>query len=157
MKVMLVSDPSMDKSAAGMVIGVGEIHTMGGKWRMHLLIMKKEFYPIGALNDPKDAPGLANLFGHLIMKKSKKYDGTLDFNIYVLEHDGYMRSLPVTKADSQHFNFEIGTDHLAEALERCMCESSKIIRGRSRVVHYSSNKCAFSYTLLGFLCFSSTH
>ena len=72
---------------------------------------------VGALNDPPDIPGLANLVGYLLMMGTKKYPGVYNFQKFVKNHGGTCY-LPITKLGEQMFSFEIDPAHFTNALDR---------------------------------------
>lgn len=91
MKVILVSDPTTDKSAAAMDVNVGY------------------------LSDPKDVPGLAHFCEHMLFLGTKKYPSENDYNKFLAEHGG--GSNAVTYPDHTTYYFDIAPDKLSEGLD----------------------------------------
>ena len=92
LKVVLVSDPEFNKSAAAMVVGVG------------------------LFNDPDDRPGMAHYLEHMLSRGSEKYPGVDDFDTYLSEHGGYDNAY--TDVDHTNYYFEVNHAAFAAALER---------------------------------------
>lgn len=78
---------------------------------MHIVIF------IGALYDPDDVPGLANLVGHALMNRERKYEKPYRFSEFVRRHGGMLK-YPNTNEEYQSFTFEINNVNLTEALRR---------------------------------------
>ncbi|KAJ8920518.1 hypothetical protein NQ315_005387 [Exocentrus adspersus] len=91
MKVLLVSDPNTDKSAAAMDVN------------------------IGFLNDPKEVLGLAHFCEHMLFLGTKKYPNENDYNKFLSEHGG--SSNAATYPDHTLYYFDIVPDHLGSALD----------------------------------------
>ncbi|VEN56875.1 unnamed protein product [Callosobruchus maculatus] len=92
MKVLLVSDPLTDKSAAAMDVGVG-------------------FFC-----DPKELPGLAHFCEHMLFLGTKKYPNENDYNKFLSQHGG--SSNAATYPDHTMYHFDIVPEQLGEALDR---------------------------------------
>ena len=71
LKVLLVSDPRFNKSAAAMVVGVG------------------------LFSDPDERPGMAHYLEHMLGLGTEKYPGVDDFNTYLSENGGYKTPIPM--------------------------------------------------------------
>ncbi len=92
LRVMLVSDPRFNLSAATLAVG------------------------IGALDDPANREGLVHFLEHMISKGNAKYpaaDGLSDF----VSANGGARNA-ATSSDHTYYLFQIRHDSLAEALDR---------------------------------------
>jgi secreted Zn-dependent insulinase-like peptidase len=74
------------------------------------------FSVVGSLNDFEGIPGLANLVGYTLMKRSKKYPRVDDFKRFVEDRGG--RQFQETDLDMQTFGFEINADYFVSALDR---------------------------------------
>ncbi|XP_050296511.1 insulin-degrading enzyme [Anthonomus grandis grandis] len=92
MKVLLVSDPNTDKSAAAMDVNVG------------------------FLSDPKEVKGLAHFCEHMLFLGTQKYPNENDYNKFLQEHGG--SSNAATYMDHTMYYFDIVPEHLKEALDR---------------------------------------
>ncbi|XP_023021581.1 insulin degrading metalloproteinase isoform X2 [Leptinotarsa decemlineata] len=92
MKVLLVSDPTTDKSAAAMDVNVGY------------------------LSDPKDVLGLAHFCEHMLFLGTKKYPNENDYNKFLSEHGGSTNA--ATYPDHTLYYFDIVPEKLNEALDR---------------------------------------
>lgn len=92
MTVLLVSDPTSDKSAACMCVGVGH------------------------MQDPTDIPGIAHLVEHVLLLGTEKYPDDNDFRSFVSVNGGFINAQ--TFADVTKYFFDISPEKLSEALER---------------------------------------
>ncbi|XP_045541115.1 insulin-degrading enzyme [Papilio machaon] len=91
LKVLLVSDPSTDKSAAAMAVNVGY------------------------LSDPDELPGLAHFCEHMLFLGTKKYPQENEYNKFLSEHGGSANAY--TSTDYTTFYFDVLPQHLAEVLD----------------------------------------
>ncbi|XP_030755591.1 insulin-degrading enzyme [Sitophilus oryzae] len=92
MKVLLVSDPLTDKSAAAMNVNVG------------------------FLSDPKHVHGLAHFCEHMLFLGTEKYPNENDYSKFLQEHGGSGNA--ATFMDHTMYYFDIVPEHLKEALDR---------------------------------------
>jgi len=92
MKVMLISDPTMQKGAASMTIAVG------------------------SMNDPYQNFGLAHFLEHMLFLGTKKYPDEGSYQKFISTHDGFSNAY--TSGDHTNFHFEIDSDFLEEGLDR---------------------------------------
>lgn len=92
LKVILISDPTAQKSAACMSIEVGH------------------------MSDPPEIPGLAHLCEHSLFLGSKKFPSDNDFRLFLSENGGYSNAQ--TFADVTKYFFDILPEKFEEALER---------------------------------------
>ena len=87
MKVILISDPWTEESAASMAIGVGKINNL-----FYLCDWARFSHPcffiIGSLNDPSDVPGVANLVAYTLVIGRKKYPEPYGFKKFVEARGG---------------------------------------------------------------------
>lgn len=91
MKVLLVSDPETDKSAASLNLAVG------------------------SMSNPKEIPGLAHFCEHMLLMGTKKYPEENAFHKFVSEHGGAFGAQ--TGLDYTMFYFHIAPDYLKESLD----------------------------------------
>lgn len=92
MKVLLISDPTTDKSAASLDVN------------------------IGYLSDPDDIPGLAHFCEHMLFLGTEKYPNENDYNKFLSEHGGVSNA--ATYSDHTNYYFDVVPEHLADALDR---------------------------------------
>jgi insulysin len=92
LRVILVSDPNFNKSAASVAVGVGQI------------------------DDPFEHVGLAHFLEHMISKGSEKYPGVADFTDYITTNGGMRNAY--TASDRTNYLFEVRHDALEGALDR---------------------------------------
>uniref|UniRef100_F1KTK3 Insulin-degrading enzyme n=1 Tax=Ascaris suum TaxID=6253 RepID=F1KTK3_ASCSU len=92
LRVLLISDPKADKSAASMDVNVG-----------HLM-------------DPWELPGLAHFCEHMLFLGTNKYPSENEYSRYISSHGGITNAF--TGSDHTNYHFDIAPDHLAGALDR---------------------------------------
>lgn len=92
MKIILVSDPTTDRSAAALSVAVGH------------------------LCDPTDLPGLAHLCEHMLFLGTKKYPLEHEYTTFLKEHGG--SSNAATFSDMTKYYFDVIPDKLEDALDR---------------------------------------
>ncbi|XP_077261361.1 insulin-degrading enzyme-like isoform X1 [Temnothorax americanus] len=92
MKVLLISDPTTDKSAVAMDVNTGY------------------------MCDPDDLPGLAHFCEHMLFLGTKKYPRQNDYNIYLSQNGG--ASNASTHLDHTTYYFDITPGKLEGALDR---------------------------------------
>lgn len=92
LKVMMISDPDTDKSAAAMDIN------------------------IGSMSDPWELPGLAHFCEHMLFLGTKKYEQENEYNKFLNENGG--SSNAYTSGEHTNFYFDVAPDNLAGALDR---------------------------------------
>lgn len=92
LKVLLISDPSTDKSAAAMTVDVGH------------------------MSDPDNVPGLAHFCEHMLFLGTKKYPNENAYSTYLTENGG--TSNASTYADNTKYYFDVAHDKLDGALDR---------------------------------------
>ena len=92
LRVLLVSDPKFNKSAAALAVGVG------------------------ALSDPRDRQGLAHFLEHMLFLGTEKYPGPAAYRTYLQNNGGYNNAY--TAEDRTNFHFEIRHEALQGALDR---------------------------------------
>lgn len=92
MKVLLISDPTTDKSAACMCVEVGH------------------------MSDPPDTPGIAHLVEHVLFLGTEKFPNENEFRAFMSENGGFTNAQ--TFADVTKYFFDVVPEKLSEALER---------------------------------------
>jgi insulysin len=92
LKVLLVSDPKFNTSAAALEVQVG------------------------SLMDPKDRQGLAHFLEHMLFLGTEKYPDVDDFSGYLQRHGGYSNAF--TGESRTNYHFEVHHDAFDGALDR---------------------------------------
>ncbi|CAG0881777.1 unnamed protein product [Darwinula stevensoni] len=92
MKVILISDPETDKSAASL-----DLH-------------------VGSLSDPDDLEGLAHFCEHMLFLGTKKYPTENSYVKFLSEHGGSCNAF--TSAADTNYYFDVAPPYLFEALDR---------------------------------------
>ena len=92
MEVLLISDPTTDKSAASLDVN------------------------IGYLSDPDDLPGLAHFCEHMLFLGTQKYPQENEYNMYLSQNSGTCNAL--THMDHTNYYFDVHPEKLEGALDR---------------------------------------
>ncbi|UMM35850.1 hypothetical protein L5515_008285 [Caenorhabditis briggsae] len=92
LRILLVSDPSTDKSAAALDVKVG-----------HLM-------------DPWELPGLAHFCEHMLFLGTAKYPSENEYSKFLSAHAG--SSNAYTATDHTNYHFDVKPDQLSGALDR---------------------------------------
>ncbi|MDP6775165.1 MAG: insulinase family protein, partial [Candidatus Latescibacteria bacterium] len=92
LKVLMVSDPRFNKSAASMAVGVG------------------------SLSSPRERQGLAHFLEHMLFLGTEKYAGVDDYSSYIKENGGYGSAY--TAGDLTNYFLEVNHDAFEGALDR---------------------------------------
>ena len=92
LKVLMVSDPRFNKSAASMAVDVG------------------------SLNNPRERQGLAHFLEHMLFLGTEKYPGVDDYSSYVRENGGYNNAY--TAGDLTNYLLEVNHEAFEGALDR---------------------------------------
>ncbi|MEZ5277587.1 MAG: insulinase family protein [Opitutaceae bacterium] len=92
LRVILLSDPDLNKSSASMAIGVG------------------------SLSDPKDRQGLAHFLEHMLFLGTEKYPGEGDYGNYIRSNGGFANAY--TAGELTNYHFEINHDAFEGGLDR---------------------------------------
>jgi insulysin len=92
LKVMLVSDPNINKSAASLQVDVG------------------------SYSDPKDTQGLAHFLEHMLFLGTKKYPNVEEYSNYLKTRGGYSNAF--TAGNRTNYQLEIFHDDFEGALDR---------------------------------------
>jgi insulysin len=92
LKVVLLSDPDLNKSSASLVA-----------W-------------VGSYNDPEDRAGLAHFLEHMLFLGSEKFPGESEYGNYLKSNGGYSNAY--TSGDHTNYHFEISHQAFKGALDR---------------------------------------
>ncbi len=92
MKVMLISDPTLQRGAASLTVAVG------------------------SMSDQKERFGLAHFLEHMLFLGTEKYPEEGSYQKFVSIHDGFSNAY--TADDRTNYHFEIDPDYLEEGLDR---------------------------------------
>ena len=92
LKVLLVSDPKLDKASASMAVGAG------------------------SLMDPKDRQGLAHFLEHMLFLGTEKYPDASEYSNYLQTNGGYSNAY--TSGDHTNYHFEVYPFAFEGALDR---------------------------------------
>ncbi len=92
MRVLLISDPDLNKSAAAMNVQVG------------------------SLSDPTEHPGLAHFLEHMLFLGTKKYPDISEYNRYLDAFQG--ESNAYTNSESTNYFFEVNHEGFEGAVDR---------------------------------------
>ncbi|KAI1307266.1 Insulin-degrading enzyme [Halotydeus destructor] len=91
LRVLLISDPTTDKSSASLDVN------------------------IGSMSDPKNLPGLAHFLEHMLFLGTEKYPEENIYNKYIKQHGGASNAF--TSGTHTNFYFDIAPSHLDGALD----------------------------------------
>jgi secreted Zn-dependent insulinase-like peptidase len=91
-KVLLVSDPKFNKSAAALVV------------------------PVGQIDDPRDSEGLAHFLEHMLFLGTDKYPDEGEYGRFIQRNGGTNNAY--TSSDHTNYHFDVRHDVLPEALDR---------------------------------------
>ncbi|CAJ0962033.1 unnamed protein product, partial [Mesorhabditis belari] len=92
LRVLLISDPKADKSAAGIDVNVG-----------HLM-------------DPWELPGTAHFCEHMLFLGTDKYPSENEYSKFISSHGGMTNAF--TSSDNTNYHFDIKPNELPGALDR---------------------------------------
>ena len=92
MQILLVSDPETDKAAAAMDVAVGHF------------------------SDPEELPGLAHFCEHMLFLGTEKYPDENSYSAFLNDHGGMSNAY--TDMENTNYYFDVGHEHLEEALDR---------------------------------------
>ncbi len=92
LRVLLISDPDTDKSAASL-----DVH-------------------VGSSDDPKDREGLAHFLEHMLFLGTEKYPDASEYQSFISENGGDHNAY--TSAEHTNYFFDIKNDKFEEALDR---------------------------------------
>ncbi|NRA44383.1 MAG: insulinase family protein [Oligoflexales bacterium] len=92
LEVLLISDPSLNKSAAAIDVGVG------------------------SLEDPKEHLGLAHFLEHMLFLGTEKYPDIEEYSRYLHSYQG--SSNAYTAAENTNYHFEVNHDGFEGSLDR---------------------------------------
>ncbi|XP_071071874.1 insulin-degrading enzyme isoform X6 [Dasypus novemcinctus] len=91
-KVLLISDPTTDKSSAAL-----DVH-------------------IGSLSDPTNIAGLSHFCEHMLFLGTKKYPKENEYSQFLSEHAGSSNAF--TSGEHTNYYFDVSHEHLEGALDR---------------------------------------
>lgn len=92
LRVLLVSDPNFNRSAAALVVGVGQI------------------------DDPREHAGLAHFTEHMLFLGTEKYPEVAAYGNFITTNGGYSNAY--TASDHTNYQFEVRHEAFAEATDR---------------------------------------
>ena len=92
LKVLLISDPTTDKSAAAL-----DVH-------------------IGSMSDPRQLPGLAHFCEHMLFLGTEKFPDENEYSKFLSQHGGSYNAF--TSSDHTNYYFDVSPDNLDGALDR---------------------------------------
>jgi insulysin len=92
LRVLLISDPKFNKSAASLVVQVGQI------------------------DDPFDREGLAHFLEHMLFLGTEKYPDVSDYQNFISSNGGYNNAY--TASDHTNYHFEVRHEAFTDALDR---------------------------------------
>lgn len=92
LKVLLISDPTTDKSSASL-----NVH-------------------VGSMSDPEDLPGLAHFCEHMLFLGTTKYPEENAYSKFLSEHGGSSNAF--TSGEHTNYFFDVSPEHLLGALDR---------------------------------------
>lgn len=92
LRVLLLSDPKLNKSAASLVVHAGQI------------------------DDPAERPGLAHFLEHMLFLGTEKYPDVSDYGDYLTSNGGYSNAY--TASDHTNYQFEIAHATFEGAIDR---------------------------------------
>ncbi|KAI5961327.1 STE23 [Candida theae] len=92
-RVLVISDPHADKSAASLDVNVGSF-----------------------ADKAYNVPGLAHFCEHLLFMGTSKYPSENEYSDYLAKHSGHSNAY--TAAEHTNYYFQVGSNHLEGALDR---------------------------------------
>ncbi len=92
LRVILLSDPDLNKSSAGLAVGAG------------------------SYNDPEDRAGLAHFLEHMLFLGTEKYPDEAEYSSYLRSNGGYSNAY--TAGDHTNYLFEVNHQAFEGALDR---------------------------------------
>lgn len=97
-------------------------------------------FSVGSMHDFRHTPGLANLLGHLLLIRSKKYPQNFGFQKFLDARGNTRPRVLTTNVSKQTFSFDISSNHLLSAIDRwvlCILMTNRMID--------TSKFCLFSF------------
>ncbi|CAB3381398.1 Hypothetical predicted protein, partial [Cloeon dipterum] len=91
LRVLLISDPKTDKSAAALSVNIGH------------------------MSDPNELNGLAHFLEHMLFLGTKKYPSENEYSKFLTEHGGSSNAF--TSMENTTFYFDVAPEHLTSALD----------------------------------------
>jgi insulysin len=92
LRVLLVSDPKFNKSAAALAV------------------------PVGQIDDPRDTEGMAHFLEHMLFLGTEKYPEEGEYGRFIRQNGGTQNAY--TSSDHTNYHFDIRHEALAGALDR---------------------------------------
>jgi insulysin len=92
LRVLLISDPGADQSAAGLAVE-------SGSW-----------------DDPKEYPGMAHFLEHMLFMGTEKYPKEFEYTQFIYDHGGKYNAF--TSPDRTVYMFSVNNDAFEEAADR---------------------------------------
>ena len=92
MKVMLISDPTLQRGAASLTVAVG------------------------SMSDPPRRSGLAHFLEHMLFLGTEKYPDEGSYQEFISTHDGFSNAY--TANDRTNYHFEVDPNYFEEGLDR---------------------------------------
>jgi insulysin len=92
LRVLLVSDPNFNRSAAALVVNVGQI------------------------DDPRDTEGLAHFLEHMLFLGTQKYPDISEYGNFIRQNGGFNNAY--TASDHTNYQFQVRHEALPGALDR---------------------------------------
>jgi insulysin len=92
LRILLISDPGVDQSAAGVAVGAGS-------WE-----------------DPKEYPGMAHFLEHMLFMGTEAYPNEFEYMQFVSDHGGSVNAF--TASDRTVYMFSVNNDAYEESLDR---------------------------------------
>ena len=91
-QVLLISDPTTDKSAASL-----DVH-------------------VGSMSDPWEIPGLCHFLEHMLFLGTEKYPEENEYTKFLSNHNG--RYNAYTASNNTNYHFDISPEFLPDVLDR---------------------------------------
>ena len=91
-QVLLISDPTTDKSSAAL-----DVH-------------------VGHMSDPKALPGLAHFCEHMLFLGTERFPDENEYSKFLSQHGGSFNAF--TSSDHTNYYFDVSPEHLHGALDR---------------------------------------
>jgi insulysin len=92
LQILLISDPGVDQSAAGVAVDAGS-------WE-----------------DPKEYPGMAHFLEHMLFMGTEAYPGETEYMQFISDHGGSVNAF--TASDRTVYMFSVNNDAYEESLDR---------------------------------------
>lgn len=90
--MLLISDPTTDKSAASL-----DVH-------------------VGSMSDPWEVPGVAHFLEHMLFLGTKKYPEENEYTKFLSNHNGQYNAF--TASNDTNYHFDVSPEFLPDVLDR---------------------------------------